>query len=57
MYYNLRLAFLYVDYDFEKKQWTEPLKSLAATDPHFSVQGLMRAKHLLSILEYAQKKK
>ena len=53
MYYNRRLSTLYVDYDFERKQWIDPLKSLVAKDLHFSLKGLVRAKHVLSLLEQA----
>lgn len=52
-YYDFRLDSLYVDYDFEKKQWVDPTESEIAKEPNLSFQGLVWAKHLLSIYEDA----
>ena len=56
-YYDFRLDILYVNYDFKKNQWIDPLSYEPAQDPNFSLQGLVRAKHLLSIFEAALKRK
>jgi hypothetical protein len=55
-FYKSRLSILYVDYDFEKKQWIDPLKHDFVEDPNFLIQGLVRAKHLLMVLESALEK-
>jgi hypothetical protein len=49
-YFNFRLESLYVDYDFDKKEWVDPQKNSIINDPVICLQGLIRAKHMLQIL-------
>lgn len=50
-YYHLRLETLYVQYDFEENQWTNPPKWVVANEPEFSLRVLFWAKQILSILK------
>lgn len=49
-FYELRMKSIYVDFDFEKKEWLDPASLGISSDGTFSLQRMMYAKHMLSVL-------
>ena len=53
--FDLRKLAMYVDYDFQNKEWVNPVALHIASDPTFSFQKLNLAKHMTQILRAKMK--
>lgn len=54
--FERRKSAMYVDYDFEREEWDNPLDLSISSNPNFSRQRLTLAQHLIQVLRASIRK-